>query len=94
MSGSSQIFQTSNAKRWKGFKWSFRVLLMIAVFFLVVLIVALIRGVNPSAVNIENLSKSYENKLDPSDPLTISSTQNKRFKGFKTFLINRISRNF
>jgi len=90
MSGSSQIFQTSNATRWKSFKWSFRILLMVAVFFLVVLVVALIRGGNPSAVNIENLSKSYENKLDPSNPLTISSSQNKRFKGFKTFLVNRI----
>ena len=90
MSGPSQIFQTYSAKRWRNFKWSFRILLMIAVFFLVVLIVALVRGVNPSAVNIINLSKSYENKLDPSNPLTIANSQNKKFKGFKTFLLNRI----
>ena len=64
MSDSSQIFQTNSAKRWRNFKWSFRILLMIALFFLAVMTIALIRGVNPSPVNIENLAKSYENKLE------------------------------
>ena len=59
---------------------------MIILFFLVVLVVALIRGVNPSPVNIENLAKSYENKLDPSNPLTFANSQNKKYKGFKDFL--------
>ena len=90
MSGSSQIFQTNSATRWRSFKWSFRVLLMIILFFLVVVVVALIRGVNPSPVNIENLSKSYENKLDPSNPLTFANSQNKKYKGFKDFLVKRI----
>ena len=90
MSDSSQIFQTSSAARWRSFQWSFRILLMIVLFFFVVLVVALIRGVNPSPVNIENLSKFYENKLDPSNPLTIANSQNKKFKGFKDFLIKRI----
>ena len=90
MSGSSQIFQTNSATRWRSFKWSFRVLLLIILFFLVVVVVALIRGVNPSPVNIENLSKSYENKLDPSNPLTFANSQNKKYKGFKDFLIKRI----
>lgn len=90
MSNSSQIFQTNNAKRWKSFKWSFRVLWMISGFFLIVLIIALVRGVNPSAINIENRARAYENKLDPSNPLTIANSQNKKFKGFKQFLENRI----
>ena len=90
MSNGSQIFQTNSAIRWRSFKWSFRILLMIIIFFLVVLILALVRGVNPSAVNIENLAKSYENKLDPSNPLTLSNSQNTKFKGFKNFLINKI----
>lgn len=90
MSGSSQIFQTNSATRWRSFKWSFRILLMIILFFLVVVVVALIRGVNPSPVNIENLSKSYENKLDPSNPLTFANSQNKKYKGFKDFLVKRI----
>jgi cellulose synthase/poly-beta-1,6-N-acetylglucosamine synthase-like glycosyltransferase/peptidoglycan/xylan/chitin deacetylase (PgdA/CDA1 family)/spore germination protein YaaH len=63
---------------------------MIALFFVVVMVIALIRGVNPSPVNIENLAKSYENKLDPSNPLTIANGQNKKYKGFKDFLIKRI----
>ena len=90
MSGSSQIFQTNSAIRWRSFKWSFRILLMIILFFFVILVVALVRGVNPSPVNIENLAKSYENKMDPSNPLTIANTQNKKYKGFKNFLIKKI----
>ena len=90
MSNHSQIFQTASAARWRSFKWSFRILLIIVLFFFVVLVVALIRGVNPSPVNIENLAKSYENKLDPSNPLTLANTQNKKYKGFKNFLIKKI----
>lgn len=90
MSESSQIFQDSSAKRWRNFKWSFRILLMIALFFVVVMVIALIRGVNPSPVNIKSLAKSYENKLDPSNPLTIANSQNKKYKGFKDFLVNKI----
>lgn len=90
MNNGSQIFQTSSAARWRSFKWSFRILLMIVLFFFVVLIVALIRGANPSPVNIENLSKSYENKLDPSNPLTFANSQNKKYKGFKQYLEKRI----
>jgi cellulose synthase/poly-beta-1,6-N-acetylglucosamine synthase-like glycosyltransferase/spore germination protein YaaH/peptidoglycan/xylan/chitin deacetylase (PgdA/CDA1 family) len=90
MSDASQIFQTNSATRWRSFKWSFRILLMIAVFFLVVLVVALISGVNPSPLNINNLSKSYENKLDPSNHLTLANSQNKKYKGFKNFLLKKI----
>lgn len=90
MSDSSQIFQTSSAARWRSFQWSLRILLMIVLFFFVVLVVALISGVNPSPVNIESLSKSYENKLDPSNPLTLANNQNKKYKGFKNFLIKKI----
>jgi cellulose synthase/poly-beta-1,6-N-acetylglucosamine synthase-like glycosyltransferase/spore germination protein YaaH/peptidoglycan/xylan/chitin deacetylase (PgdA/CDA1 family) len=90
MSEGSQIFQTSNASRWRKFKWSFRILLMIALFFLLVLVVALIRGGNPSPVNIEARAKSYENKLDPSNPLTFAHSGNKKFKGFRDFLLKKI----
>ncbi len=90
MSSNPQIFQTSNPGRWRSFQWSFRILLFIALFFTVVLVVALLRGVNPSPVNIGNLAKSYENKLDPSNPLTLANSQNKKFKGFKSFLLKKI----
>jgi len=90
MSGNAQIFQSQSAKRWRNFKWSFRILLMITLFFCTVMTIALIRGVNPSPVNIENLAKFYENKLDPSNPLTIANSQTKKYKGFKEFLEKKI----
>ncbi len=83
---SDQIFQTNNATRWKRFIWSIRILLLTAVFFILVLIVALVRGFTPSLPNMEEKAKVYQAKLDPTNPLTISQGINKRYKGFKDFL--------
>jgi peptidoglycan-N-acetylglucosamine deacetylase len=90
MNKNTQVFQAYNAKRWKNYKWSVRVLLIIFIFFLLVLMVALVRGINPSLPDLQAQSKSYQNKLDPSNPLTIASTQNKKYKGFKDFLNKKI----
>lgn len=87
MSHTSQIFQTSSASRWRSFKWSFRILMMVIVFFFVVFAIALIRGSNPSALNIKSLESSYQSKLTPSH---LGSSQNKKYKGFKSFLLNKI----
>jgi peptidoglycan-N-acetylglucosamine deacetylase len=86
MSQETQIFQTASAKRWKSFQWSFRILLMVALFFIVILVIALVSGTNPSTPNLEAKSKVYEEKMDPSKPLTFSQTANKKYKGFKIFL--------
>ncbi len=85
----AQIFQTSNPTRWKSFKWSFRILLMIALFFIVVLVLAVIRGTAPSIPNLEAKSAAYREKLDPTYPLTLSQSFNKKYKGFKDFLLNK-----
>jgi cellulose synthase/poly-beta-1,6-N-acetylglucosamine synthase-like glycosyltransferase/spore germination protein YaaH/peptidoglycan/xylan/chitin deacetylase (PgdA/CDA1 family) len=90
MSEGAQIFQTANPKRWRNFKWSLRILLMIIVFFLVVLAVAIVSGTNPSIPNLEAKSKAYQQKLDPTNPLTLSQRFNKKYKGFKDFLDKKI----
>jgi cellulose synthase/poly-beta-1,6-N-acetylglucosamine synthase-like glycosyltransferase/spore germination protein YaaH/peptidoglycan/xylan/chitin deacetylase (PgdA/CDA1 family) len=87
---SGQIFQTNSITRWRNFKWTFRVLLIIALFLIVVMVIALKTGVSPSPVNIQNRARAYENKLDPSNPLTLANSQNKKYKGFKSFLFKKI----
>ncbi len=89
-SNQGQIFQTTNAKRWKNFKWSIRILLIIFAFFLLVLAVALIRGINPSLPDLQAKGKTLQSKLDPSNPLTISTSLNKKYKGFKDALKRKI----
>ncbi|MBI3719976.1 MAG: glycosyltransferase [Sphingobacteriales bacterium] len=84
-----QIFQTDNPSRWRRLKWSFRILLMIFLFLLVVLVFAMIRGINPSIPNLEEKGREYANKLDPSKPLTFSSKENKKYKGIKDFLAKK-----
>jgi peptidoglycan-N-acetylglucosamine deacetylase len=81
-----QIFQATSHGRWQRVKWTFRILLIISLFFLAVLIVALIEGASPSALNLQSKAKAYADKLNPDHPLTISNKQNKKYKGIKDFL--------
>ncbi len=85
-----QIFQTSKRTRWKSVKWTTRVLLMIAVFFFIVLGIALYSGSLPNLPNLEAKAKEYETALDPSNPLTLKNSQNEKYKGFKDFLFNKL----
>ncbi|RTL58421.1 MAG: glycosyltransferase [Sphingobacteriales bacterium] len=84
-----QIFQTDNPSRWRRLKWTFRIFLMIFLFFLVVLVFAMIRGFNPSIPNLEEKGREYANKLDPSKSLTLSSKLNRKYKGIKDFLAKK-----
>jgi cellulose synthase/poly-beta-1,6-N-acetylglucosamine synthase-like glycosyltransferase/spore germination protein YaaH/peptidoglycan/xylan/chitin deacetylase (PgdA/CDA1 family) len=84
-----QIFQTSNPKRWTRFKWTFRFLLFILVFFIAVVILALFRGSNPSLPILESQANAYAKKLDPSAPLTFAAKENKKYKGIRDFLLNK-----
>jgi peptidoglycan-N-acetylglucosamine deacetylase len=84
-----QIFQTQTTGRWQKIKWTFRILLILAFFFLSVLVFALIRGKSPSSLNLETRSKAYADKLDPEKPLTISNKLNRKYKGIKDFLLQK-----
>ncbi len=85
-----QIFQTSKPTRWKSVQWTTRVLLIVAIFFFVVLGVALYSGSLPSLPNMQAKAKEYETKLDPSNPLTLKNAQNEKYKGFKDFLLKKL----
>jgi poly-beta-1,6 N-acetyl-D-glucosamine synthase len=86
----SQIFQTNKSTRWKSVKWTTWVLGIIALFFFVVLGIALYSGSLPNLPNMEAKAKEYETTLDPSNPLTLKNTQNTKYKGFKDFLFKKV----
>jgi poly-beta-1,6 N-acetyl-D-glucosamine synthase len=88
----AQIFQTSKPTRWRRFKWTGRVILMIAVFFLVVLGIALYSGSLPNVPNLEARAREYQSALDPSNPLILKNNQNTKYKGFKDFLFNKLKK--
>ncbi|MGN6265199.1 MAG: glycosyltransferase [Ginsengibacter sp.] len=88
----TQIFQTDKPTRWRRFKWTGRVLVMIAVFFLVVLGIALYSGSLPNVPNLEAKAREYQSSLDPSNPLVLKNTQNIKYKGFKDFLLNKLKK--
>ena len=90
MGQNQQIFQTDSPSRWRRVKWTSRVLVMIGIFFLAVLVLAVIRGYNPSLPNLEARARAYEKKLDPANPLTLTTTRNKKYKGFKDFLDKKV----
>jgi spore germination protein YaaH len=62
---------------------------MISIFFIVVVTLALINGKNPTLPNALDKSRFYQSKLDPSNKLTLSTAQNKKYKGFKDLLEKR-----
>ena len=83
---SPQIFQTNNPARWKSVKWSGRIILFILIFILAIVVLAIINGTNPNLPNLNEKSRYYQSKLDPTNKLTFVSPLNKKFKGFKDFL--------
>ncbi len=89
MENNGQIFQTNNPGRWKRVKWTFRILLFITLFILVVVVLALTNTANPSMPDIKDKAKFYQSKLDPSANFTFTTAQNKKYKGFKDLLEKR-----
>lgn len=88
---SSQIFQTNSAARWKRVKWTTRLILFIAAFFIAVYVLAIVTDKNPSLPSLQNKARAYEEKLDPNKKLTFSNKQNKKFAGFKDFLEKKVA---
>ncbi len=86
----AQIFQTNKPTRWKRFKWTGRVFLMIATFFMVVLGIALYSGSLPNVPNLQAKAREYQTALDPSNPLILQNNQNTKYKGFKDFLFKKL----
>ncbi|MEO6721857.1 MAG: glycosyltransferase, partial [Ferruginibacter sp.] len=93
MSSSAQIFQTTNAKRWRSFKWSFRIILMLVASFLFILAIAIRRGENPSLPNLKSKARAYQIALSPNNPLTLSTSFEKKYNGFKQFLHKKTTDN-
>lgn len=89
-SSTSQIFQTDKPTRWKRFKWTARVLIMVTVFFLAVLGIALYSGSLPNVPNLQAKAREYQTALDPSNPLILKNNQNIKYKGFKDFLFKKL----
>ncbi len=96
----SQIFQTNSKIRWNSAKWTSRILFIAALFFLAVAVLAIVNDKNPLLPNLD-ASRAYQEKLDPANKYTLSGPLNKKYKGFKEFLIkkeqedsiNRVKRN-
>ena len=86
MQQSTQIFQTQNQARWRGFKWTGRIIATVIIFLLSVLVLTIIRGQKPNLPNLNEKSQAYESKLDPTNKLTFESPLNKKYKGFKEYL--------
>jgi hypothetical protein len=85
-----QIFQTNKSTRWRSFKWTGRVFLLVGVFLFVVLGIALYSGSLPNIPNMQAKAREYETTLDPGNPLILKNNQNTKFKGFKDFLFNKL----
>ena len=86
MSKPSQIFQTDNPSRWRRVQWSFRVLLSVAVFLILILFIALSRFKNPSLPLLEQQADYYQKILKPKGAITFKNSRNKAYQGFRDVL--------
>lgn len=84
-----QIFQAENPTRWRATKWTIRVLLFSLLFVLVVVCIGVLRGLSPGMPNMTDIASSYKKVMDPTEPLTISTSQNNKYKGFKDILAKK-----
>ena len=87
---SNQIFQTDNKKRWITVIWTSRVVIFIALFILFMVIISIVNAINPSLPEMKDKARSFSTKLDPKYQFTLESKENKKYKGFKNFLIKKI----
>ncbi|HVB02932.1 MAG TPA: glycosyltransferase [Chitinophagaceae bacterium] len=82
----AQIFQTSSSGRWNRFKWSFRILAVILVFFVVVFVVAMVNASNPSLPRLQDKNEVYKKILNPNNLTTLRNRKNRRFHSFLQFM--------
>lgn len=86
-----QVFQTENAKRYLFTKWSLRLLSIFIAIVAVIVVFTILKGKNPSMPAMKSVENSYKAKLDPTNPFTFETKLNKKYKGFKTFLQEKIA---
>lgn len=84
-----QVFQANKPTRWKRVKWTFRLLLFILCFIIAVVTLAIIYEKNPGTAQSER-SKFYKARLDPSNKFTLSTAENKKYRGIKDFLDKKL----
>lgn len=87
----SQVFQSRNGHRYTVTKWTVWTLLFVLVLATVIVTFTVLKGKNPSMPVMNSVGNSYKAKLDPANPFTFETRLNKKFKGFKDFLAQRIA---
>lgn len=87
---SRQVFKTNSSKRYSLTKWTLRTVGFILLFALIVVGIAVVRGKNPSMPQMNSIRASFESKINPDNKFTLATPLNKKFKGFKDFLQQKI----
>ncbi len=83
---SKQIFQTNNPTRWQSFQWGSRVLIIIAILLVVVLVITLVRGGEPS---LPKLNEDYKAAITADKTLVPEANIAKEYKGFRAYITEK-----
>jgi cellulose synthase/poly-beta-1,6-N-acetylglucosamine synthase-like glycosyltransferase/peptidoglycan/xylan/chitin deacetylase (PgdA/CDA1 family)/spore germination protein YaaH len=86
MNNANQIFQTNSALRWNSVKWTTRVILFIAIFFITVVSIAIVQGTSPNLTNIESKNRFFKDVINPIVKRNVPFSQRNKTRGFKAFL--------
>ena len=82
---SKQVFQTESTSRWRKFKWSMRLLFLIAAILIAALIIMLIIGKSPNLP----FKQDYRSVVTATKPFMQETKLSKEYKGFRDYISDK-----
>lgn len=86
MATARQIFQTTNQSRWRRFKWTFRFISILIIFFVAVLALSLRSSYLPGLPTLRDENEQYKKILHPENNFILENRINRAYAGFRKFI--------
>src|ERR1700722_12724785 len=83
-----QVFLTNSPTRWQRFKWSFRIILFVAIVLLIILGIAVVYVLSPAMPVPKTDNSQYQALLDNGKNAAISNI-NKKYEGFGKYITGK-----
>lgn len=86
MNQTRQIFQTESSLRWKTFKWSGRLLILLIILAVIFIAITLATGSKPMLPGLYNPQETASHLLKQSTPAGLNEKERKKYTGFVNYI--------
>ncbi len=83
-----QIFLTSSPTRWQRFKWTFRIIILVAIILLSTLGIAIIKEFSPAIPQLKNDNQQYKAIINNGKEAAMGAID-KKYGGFSKYISNK-----